>query len=105
MTRTMQPFDRPASAWPRRLAPLAGIGLAAALVAHGLMAQAQDYAPPGYAQRAADPSVDNSVLGNPDALAPNGQYADPSSRIATLTDVAGGISFAPAGSTNGRPSA
>ncbi len=58
------------------------------------MAQAQDYAPPGYAQGAPD----GSVLGNPDALAPNGQYADPSSRIATLTDAAGGISFAPAGS-------
>jgi hypothetical protein len=82
MICTMQPLNRLA------------IALAAALAAHGLMAQAQDYAPPGYAQGAPD----GSVLGNPDALAPNGQYADPSSRIATLTDAAGGISFAPAGS-------
>ena len=72
---------------------MAGIGLAAALLAYGPV-QAQDYAPPGYAQRADD----GAVLGNPDALALNAQNADPSARIATLTDVAGGISFAPAGS-------
>ena len=80
------------------LAPVA-IGLAA-LLGHGLV-QAQNYgpaAPPAYGQPYGqsygqpDPG-DGNVLGNPDAA-----VTDPPSRIATVTDMAGGLSFAPAGS-------
>ena len=68
------------------------IGLAAAMVVQ-VSAQAQDYnagVPPGYIQQ--DPG-DANVLGDPSAMA-----ADPPSRIATVTDMAGGLSFAPGGS-------
>lgn len=77
------------------LAPVA-LGLAV-LLASGAV-RSQDYnpsVPPGYGQPGylqQDPA-DANVLGNPDAMA-----ADPSSRIATVTDMAGGLSFAPAGS-------
>jgi len=69
------------------LAPFALV----AILAQG-QAHAQDYnpgVPPGYMQQ--DPS-DANVLGDPSAMA-----ADPPSRIATVTDMAGGLSFAPAG--------
>ncbi|RZT36297.1 DUF6600 domain-containing protein [Cupriavidus agavae] len=70
----------------------AALGLAAAFIEPA--AHAQDYnpgAPAGYAQAQGDPA-DANVLGDPSALA-----ADPPSRIATVTDMAGGLSFAPAG--------
>ncbi|MCA3208455.1 DUF6600 domain-containing protein [Cupriavidus sp.] len=73
----------------------AALGVAAALCVQ-VNARAQDYAPgapgvpPGYIQQ--DPA-DANVLGDPSALA-----ADPPSRIATVTEMAGGLSFAPAGS-------
>ena len=72
------------------LVPVA-IGLAA-LLAQG-HARAQEYNP-GMPLASARPGPgDANVLGNPEAMA-----ADPSSRIATVTDKAGGLSFAPAGS-------
>ena len=73
----------------------AAIGLAAALCVQ-VNARAQDYnpgapgMPPGYIQQ--DPG-DANVLGDPSAM-----VADPPSRIATVTEMAGGLSFAPAGS-------
>ncbi|GAA0842660.1 DUF6600 domain-containing protein [Cupriavidus pauculus] len=76
------------------LAPVA-IGLAA-LLGQGLV-QAQNYgpaAPPAYGQPYGRPDpADGNVLGNPDAA-----VTDPPSRIATVTDMSGGLSFAPAGS-------
>ncbi|WP_423194131.1 DUF6600 domain-containing protein [Cupriavidus sp. H18C2] len=79
-----------------RLVIVPAVGLAA-LLAQG-QAGAQDYnaaVPPGYVERAPD---DANVLGDPSALA-----ADPPSRIATVTDMAGGLSFAPAGSDEWAP--
>lgn len=73
----------------------AAIGLAAAVLVQ-VNAGAQDYSPgapgvpPGYIQQ--DPN-DANVLGDPSAT-----VADPPSRIATVTEMAGGLSFAPAGS-------
>lgn len=87
----------------RRLAPIAALGLAV-LGAHGL-ARAQNAGPPPDYYPGANPGAmpaDNPLgdplggpVGDPNAAAVG---ADPSARIATLTDVAGNISFAPAGS-------
>lgn len=103
----MRPFSSPIdslrpsrSAW--RLAP----AVLASMIAVSGVAVAQGVAPPGYGftqgqgqygqdygQPPGDPS--GNPLGDPNNAA---LAADPSSRVATLTDAAGNISFAPAGS-------